>query len=173
MKVIIVAALSENGVIGRGNALPWHLPADLKRFKQLTSGHLVVMGRKTFESIGSKPLPNRPTIVISRQEDLADRGVTVVRSLEEALILARQAPSLFVLGGARVFEEALPFTDRLELTRVHATLPGDTFFPRVNLAEWRLVSQEDHPADERHAYSFSFLTYDRTRGALSFENREM
>lgn len=172
MKVVIVAAVSENGVIGRGNALPWHLPADLQRFKRLTSGHTVVMGRKTYESIGSKPLSNRPTIVISRQQDLASPEVRVVQTLTEALALARELPVLFILGGARVFEAALPFTDRLELTRVHATVPGDAFFPKVNFSEWRLVGQEDHPADHRHTFPFSFLTYDRARGSLSFENQE-
>jgi dihydrofolate reductase len=172
MRVIIIAALSENSVIGRGNALPWHLPADLKRFKRLTSGHTVIMGRRTFESIDLKPLPHRPTIVLSRDNALSTHGVAVVRTIEDALALARQAPEVFILGGGKVFEAALPYTDRMELTRVHATLPGDAFFPRLNLREWELVAQVDHPADEHHAYAFSFLTYDRKRGALSFESRE-
>ncbi|MEO8201167.1 MAG: dihydrofolate reductase [Gemmatimonadota bacterium] len=167
-----MAALSENGVIGRGNALPWHLPEDLRRFKRLTSGHTVVMGRKTYESIGSKPLPNRPTIVISSSPDLATSGVTVVPTLEQAFAEATGVSLLFILGGARVFEAALPYTDQLELTRVHATVPGDTFFPKVHYSDWQLAAQEDHPADLHHAYPFSFMTYDRKRGPLSFENRE-
>ncbi len=169
MRVVIIAALSENGVIGRGNALPWHLPADLKRFKRLTSGHTVIMGRKTFESIGLRPLPDRLNIVLSRDTGLSTHGVLVVPTLDDALAHARGNPVVFVLGGGRVFEAALPFTDRMELTRVHTKVPGDAFFPKVDFSEWQQVNVEDHPADERHAYPFSFLTYDRKRGHLSFE----
>jgi dihydrofolate reductase len=166
MRVTIVAALSENGVIGRGNTLPWHLPADLQRFKRLTSGHTVIMGRKTFESIGRKPLPGRPNIVVSRSSELAADGVVVVPDLPQALDLAQREEEVFVLGGAGIFAAALPLADRLELTRVHAIIPGDVFFPKFNPADWKLVQDEKHPADDQHAYPFSFLSYER-RGRSS------
>ena len=171
MRITLIAAVSENGVIGRGNALPWHLPADLQRFKRLTTGHAVVMGRKTWESI-RRPLPNRRNIVISSSSGHHSTGATVVPSFRAAVNAARDLTELFAIGGSRVFEAALPLADRLELTRVHASLPGDTFFPKMDLSEWKLVAEERHEADEQHAYPFSFLTYDRRRGALSFENRD-
>jgi dihydrofolate reductase len=171
MRITLIAAVSENGVIGRGNALPWHLPADLQRFKRLTTGHAVVMGRKTWESI-RRPLPNRRNIVISSTAGLHPPGATVVPTFGAAVEAARDLSQLFAIGGSRVFEAALPLTDRLELTRVHAQVPGDAFFPKLDLSEWKLVAEERHDADEQHTYPFSFLTYDRRRGALSFENRD-
>jgi len=171
MRVTLIAAVSENGVIGRGNALPWHLPADLQRFKRLTTGHAVVMGRKTWESI-RRPLPHRRNIVISGSPGFQPAGAVVVPSFAAAMDAARDLTELFAIGGSRVFEAALPLTDRLELTRVHAQVPGDAYFPKVDLSEWKLIAEDRHPADEQHAYPFSFLTYDRRRGALSFENRD-
>jgi dihydrofolate reductase len=171
MRIILIAAVSENGVIGRGNALPWHLPADLQRFKRLTTGHAVVMGRKTWESI-RRPLPNRRNIVISSSAGLHPAGATVVPSFPAAIEAARDFSELFAIGGSRVFQAALPLAERLELTRVHAQVPGDAFFPKLDLSEWKLVAEEQHPADEKHAYPFSFLTYDRRRGALGSENRD-
>lgn len=171
MRITLVAAVSENGVIGRGNALPWHLPADLQRFKRLTTGHAVVMGRKTWESI-RRPLPNRRNIVISSSVGFQATGATVVPTFGAAVDAAGDLSQLFAIGGSRVFEAALPLTDRLEITRVHAQVPGDAFFPKLDLSEWKLVAEERHDADEQHAYPFSFLTYDRRRGALSFENRD-
>lgn len=171
MRITLIAAVSENGVIGRGNALPWHLPADLQRFKRLTTGHGVVMGRKTWESI-RRPLPHRRNIVISGSPGFQPAGAMVVPSFGAAIDAARDLTELFAIGGSRVFEAALPLTDRLELTRVHAQVPGDAYFPKVDLSEWKLVAEDRHPADEQHAYPFSFLTYDRRRGTLSFENRD-
>lgn len=162
MRISIIAAVADNGVIGRGNALPWHLPADLQRFKRLTTGHPIVMGRKTFESIGP-PLPQRQSIVISRSTGFHPDGVTVVPSFERALDLAQGEDEVFVIGGAAVFTAALPFADRLELTRVHAAVPGDVLFPPLDLSEWRLVAEEKYPADGRHAHPYSFLTYERSR----------
>lgn len=171
MRITLIAAVSENGVIGRGNALPWHLPADLQRFKQLTLGHAVVMGRKTWESI-RRPLPHRRNIVLSSSPGFHPVGATVVPTFGAAIEAARDLAELFAIGGSRVFEVALPLTDRLEITRVHASVPGDAFFPKLDLSEWKLVAEERHPADEQHAHPYSFLTYDRRRGALSFENRD-
>jgi dihydrofolate reductase len=162
MTVAMIAALSENNVIGRDNALPWHLPADLKRFKRLTTGHPIIMGRKTWESIG-RPLPGRRSIVISRTAGFHPDGATVVPSIEAALAALPEAGLVFVIGGQRVFEAALPLTDRLELTRVHAALPGDAFFPPIDFSEWNLTAEAHHPADQHHAFAFSFLTYDRAR----------
>jgi dihydrofolate reductase len=171
MRITLIAAVSDNGVIGRGNALPWHLPADLQRFKRLTTGHAVVMGRKTWESI-RRPLPNRRNIVISGTPGFQPAGATVVPTFAAAIDVAKDLAELFAIGGSRVFEAALPLTDRLELTRVHASVPGDAFFPKLDLSEWKLIAEEHHPSDEQHACPFSFLTYDRRRGALSFENHD-
>jgi dihydrofolate reductase len=171
MRITLIAAVAENGVIGRGNALPWHLPSDLQRFKRLTTGHAVVMGRKTWESI-RRPLPHRRNIVISGAPGFHPAGATVVPTFAAAVEASRDLAELFAIGGSRVFQAALPLSDRLELTRVHARVPGDTFFPPLDLADWKLVGEEHHPADPDHAYPYSFLTYDRRRGALSFENRD-
>ena len=130
-----------------------------------------VMGRKTWESI-RRPLPHRRNIVISGSPGFQPAGAMVVPSFGAAIDAARDLTQLFAIGGSRVFEAALPLTDRLELTRVHAQVPGDAYFPKVDLSEWKLVAEDRHPADEQHAYPFSFLTYDRRRGTLSFENRD-
>ncbi len=156
MLVSIVVAIAQNNVIGRGNDLPWRLPDDLKRFKALTIGKPVIMGRKTYESIG-RPLPERTNIVISRQADFAADGCTVVRSIDEALAAASDAPEAMVIGGAEIFREVLPRTDRFYLTRIHADVPGDTIFPDLVLDDWIELESEYHPADDRHAYAFTFL----------------
>jgi dihydrofolate reductase len=164
MKVTLMAALAENRVIGRDNTLPWNLPADLARFKQRTEGHVVIMGRRTFESVG-RPLPNRRSIVITRKRDYHPPGAEIARSLEEALERARESKQdeVFILGGAEVYALALPEVDRLELTIVHAEVSGDTFFPECDLSEWTLIDEQRHEADDRHAYAFSFRTYERKR----------
>lgn len=163
MTLVLIAAVAENGVIGRGNTLPWHLPADLRRFKALTLGHTIIMGRRTWESIG-RPLPGRRSIVVSSQAGFAPSGVTVVPSFPAALDLVREEPLAFVIGGARIFAAALPYADRLELTRVHAAIPGDVYFPPVDFSEWSLVQEEKHPADDRHALPFSFQVWERRAG---------
>lgn len=164
MRLSLIAAVSENGIIGRGGELPWHLPADLRRFKALTMGHHLLVGRKTWESIG-RPLPGRTMVVISRRPGYAPAGVRVARSLEEAVALAAAAgeEEAFVGGGEALYRAALPQADRLYLTRVGAEVPGDARFPAWREEEWELVAHEDHPADERHAFPFRFLTYDRVR----------
>lgn len=162
MKLILIAAVADGGVIGRANTLPWYLPADLRRFKQLTTGHTVIMGRKTYESMG-RPLPNRKNLVITGSKDFRPAGVTLVPSMEDALKLAKDDGDVFVIGGARVFEAALPVADRLELTRVHAAIPGDVYFPPFNPADWTLASEEKHPADDRNQYPYSFQTFDRKK----------
>lgn len=162
MMVSIIAARTERGVIGKDNALPWHLPADLKRFKTITTGHTIIMGRKTFESIG-RPLPNRRSIVVSRARRFHAEGVDVVASLDRALDLAREEEEVFVIGGAELFREALPRADRLYLTVVHADVEGDTFFPAVTARHWTLLKSEHRAADGANSYDLSFEVYERTR----------
>ena len=155
MRLSLLVAAAENRVIGRDNQLPWHLPADLKRFKQLTLGHVIVMGRKTFDSIG-RPLPKRRSVVITRNPSFEHPGVTVVHSLEEAWEVSAGETEVFVIGGAGIFELALPRADRLYLTRVHAEVDGDVLLPEIDFDDWELMSFERHRADERHAHDFTF-----------------
>lgn len=161
MRLSLVAAVAENGVIGREGDLPWHLPEDLKAFKRRTVGHTLVMGRKTFDSIG-RPLPRRRSVVLSRNPELEIPGAETAGSLEEALERLAGEEEVFVVGGAEVYRRALPKADRLLLTRVHASVEGDTFFPEIDPDAWRLAEEERHPADEKHAFPFSFQTYERS-----------
>ncbi len=162
MIVSLVAAMAENRVIGTGGGLPWHLPEDLRRFKQLTVDHTVIMGRKTFAEI-KHPLANRRNVVISRDPDFHPRGATVVPSLEEALALGATEQEVFVIGGGEIFRLALPRADRLYLTVVHADVEGDTLFPGFDQSAWVLEDEEHHPADAKHAHAFSFRRYRRIR----------
>jgi dihydrofolate reductase len=159
MRVAIVVAAAENGVIGAANRLPWHLPDDLKRFKALTLGKPIVMGRRTFDSIG-RPLPGRTSIVISRQPGLEIAGCTVTSTIEAALAAARTtgAGEVMIVGGAEIYRHVLPRTNVIHLTRVHAHIDGDVRFPELRPDEWREVDIEHHPADDRHAHAFSFVT---------------
>ena len=154
MRIVIVAAVGRNGVIGVDNRLPWRLPEDLARFKDLTMGNAIVMGRTTFESIG-RPLPGRTNIVLTRRDDWAHEGVTVAGSLEEALeIAAKEGQDAFISGGADVYREALAVADRMELTEVDAEPEGDTEFPNVDWSSWRETARESRDG-------FAFVTYDR------------
>jgi dihydrofolate reductase len=170
MTLCLVVAVAENGVIGNANRLPWHLPDDLRRFKALTLGKPIVMGRKTYDSIG-RPLPGRTNIVVSRQAGLSIAGCTVVPSLDAAVALGEAgeaATEVMIIGGAAIFREAVPVAQRIYLTRVHATVPGDIFFPGFDShgpdsRQWREVATTLHPKDERHAYSFSFVDMVRAR----------
>jgi dihydrofolate reductase len=157
-----VFAASDNNVIGRDNALPWHLPADFAHFRRVTMGKTILMGRRTLESIG-RPLPGRRNLVLSRG-DFAAPGVETVHSIEEALALVAGEPELANIGGAEVLRLALPRTGRIYLTRVHATMDGDTFLPELPATEWREVAREERAADERNAYAMSFITLDRVGG---------
>ncbi|MEO0038694.1 MAG: hypothetical protein RIQ59_1905 [Bacteroidota bacterium] len=156
--ITLIAAAAENNALGKDNDLLWHLPEDFKRFKQITSGHFIIMGRKTFESF-PKPLPNRTHIIITRQEEYLVEGCLVVHSLEEALEIAPQNEEVFIIGGAQIYEQALPFADKIDLTRVHIELDADAFFPEFNTSEWNLVFSEKHFKDEKHQYDFTFETY--------------
>lgn len=162
MRVSIIAAVGRNGAIGRHNSLPWRLPADLRRFQQLTRGHTLIMGRRTWESLDA-PLPLRRVIVVSRRAEFQAPGAAVVPSLAAALDVARAAgeTEAFVAGGAEIFREALRSADRFYLTLIHEDFEADTFFPRWEEDEWRLVERQDHVPDERNRYPWSFLVYDR------------
>jgi dihydrofolate reductase len=158
----LVVAAAENGVIGRDNALPWRLSVDLRRFKALTLGHTVIMGRKTFESIG-KGLPGRRNLVVSRNPEFRPAGATRVPSLEAALSAAGPAGEVFVIGGADIYRQALPLAERIYFTLVHARPEGDSRFPLPEQPDWRMVSSEMHAADEKNDFPTEFRVYDRSR----------
>lgn len=158
-RVALVVAMADNGVIGKDGGLPWHLPDDLKYFKVVTSGKPVLMGRRTFESIG-KPLPGRRNLVLSRASGSAP-GIEYVRSVEQARSLAADAAELCVIGGAEVYALALPLATRIYLTRVHAVVAGDVYFPLRDFSGWRESDSVWHAADKRHAYAMSFVTLER------------
>jgi len=157
----LIAALDRHRAIGKGNALPWHLPADLKRFKALTLGKPILMGRKTAESIG-RPLPGRRNLVLSRSTQAPFDGTEVVASIDAALALADEAGELCVIGGGEVYALCLPRATHLHLTHVDTIVDGaDAFFPAFDAAAWRIASREPHAADERHAFAFEFVDYVR------------
>jgi dihydrofolate reductase len=160
MRISIIAAVASNGVIGWRNALPWHLPADLRYFKRLTLGHHLIMGRKTFESVG-KGLPGRTTIVVTRSKRFSGKGIRCAASIEEAIDSVRKDEEVFIAGGAQVYEQTLALADRMYLTRIHQEFQGDTYFPDFDESQWTLASRQDHPSDDEHPYSFSFLVYEK------------
>jgi dihydrofolate reductase len=162
--VSLVVAADERGGIGRAGGLPWHLPEDLKRFKALTLGKPIVMGRRTWDSIG-RPLPGRRSIVVTRQRGLVLPGAETANSLEEALQLAGDVPEVCVIGGAELYRAALPVADRIHLTRVHATVEADTFLPPLDPAAWREVACERRPVDDRHPQAMSFIELRRVAAA--------
>ncbi len=155
----IIAAVAENNALGKNNDLIWRLPNDFKRFKKITSGHHVIMGRKTFESL-DKPLPNRTTIIITRNVNYHAPGCIIVNSLENAIIAAREDENPFILGGGEIYKQALEFADILDLTRVHHVFDeADTFFPEIDFTKWIEIFREDHAADDTHNYDYSFIRY--------------
>jgi len=165
MKIVLIAAFAQNRVVGINNSLPWHLPEDLKYFKRTTTGKAIIMGRKTYDSIG-RPLPNRTNIVISRNSELKIEGVKVVDSLQAAIDLAKEVnfingvEEVMVIGGASIYEEALPKADRLYITHVHAEVAGDAYFPEVDFSQWQEISRDDYAASESNPYDYSFVVYD-------------
>jgi len=159
--ICMIAAAAENNALGKDNDLLWHLPDDFKRFKKLTTGHTIIMGRKTFESF-PKPLPKRTHIIITRDKNytVAFKDCIVVHSLEEALAVVQNENLTFVIGGGEIYALASPYAHTIELTRVHASFEdADTFFPKIDKSKWALVAEEHHPADEKHEFAFTFLTY--------------
>ncbi|MBC8767620.1 dihydrofolate reductase [Arenibacter sp. BSSL-BM3] len=156
----IIAAAAENNALGKDNDLLWHLPDDFKRFKSLTSGHKIIMGRKTFESF-IKPLPNRTHIIITRDKDYSvnHADCIVVHSMEDALHLVKGDSLSFIIGGGEIYNLGLEHANQIELTRVHGSFEADTFFPDFDETKWQLTNEEHHPKDERHKYAFTYLTY--------------
>lgn len=167
MIISLIAAVSKNHVIGKNNDLPWHLPDDMKYFMQTTKEHYVIMGRKNYESIPEKfrPLPNRTNIVVTRTKDFNAPNCLVVNSTEEGLVLAKQANQneIFIIGGSEIYKLGLPVAERLYLTEIDAIIDGDTYFPEINKGEWREVSRKHHEADNRHAYAFDFVIYEKNK----------
>ena len=159
-RITLVVAVAANGVIGDQGRLPWHLPEDLKRFRQLTMGHTIVMGRKTWESIG-RLLPGRRTVIVTRQPDYRVEGATVVHCLDDALATARNEEEVFVIGGNEIFAAAFPRADRLQVTEIDADFPGDTTFPDYDRREWREASRESHRTAD--GLAFHFVVYERSR----------
>ena len=160
----IIAAAGENNALGKDNDLVWHLPDDFRRFKKLTSGHHIIMGRKTFESF-PQPLPDRTHVVITRKENYKKSGIVVVHSIERAIEFSKDDPQPFIIGGGEIYQMGIDVADKIELTRVHGTFEADTFFPEIDEDQWELVSQEFHPKDEKHNYAFTYLTYERRPGS--------
>ena len=161
MRLNLIAAVASNGVIGRDNALPWRLSADLKHFKSLTMGHHLLMGRRTFSSIG-RALPGRISVVITRDENFRGDGIVTAPSIERALEIASVDAEAFVCGGAQIYQQTLHRADRMFITQVHAEVKGDAFFPDFDdVGEWKLTDREDFEADDKNDHPFSFLTYER------------
>jgi dihydrofolate reductase len=161
MILSIIVAFDQNRVIGKDNKLPWHLPADLKHFKSLTMGHHMIMGRKTYESIG-RPLPGRTTVIITRQKNFVAPGCVVAGSLDEALALIKNDDEVFVIGGAQIFEIAMKKCNKLYTTLIHHRFNGDTFFPEIDSDKWKETSRRDFTADEKNAWDYSFIDYEKT-----------
>lgn len=156
----VIAAVAGNGVIGSGNDLPWKLPPDLRYFQRTTRGHAMIMGRRTFESIGSRPLPGRPLVVVSRTLRDVPAGVQVAGSVEEALALA-VGEVVFSAGGTEIFRQSIPLAERLYLTRIERDFPGDTYFPEVDFSAWRLTQDERHPAGDEADFAYRFEVWER------------
>jgi dihydrofolate reductase len=158
--IIMIAAAAENNALGKDNELVWHLPNDFKRFKALTSGHHIIMGRKTFESF-PKPLPNRTHIVITRQKNYQPDGCIVVNSLEKAIALCPKEEDSYIIGGGEIYALGMPYSDKIELTRVHDNFEADAFFPDINPDEWKLIQSEFQAKDEKHLIDFTYQTFVR------------
>jgi len=157
-KLSLIVAIAQNRVIGANNALPWHLPEDLKRFRALTTGHHIIMGRKTYESL-NRLLPNRTTIIVTRNADYKVPGALIAHSLAEAITQAGSDDEVFLIGGAELYRDGLNSADKLYLTEIEASFEGDAFFPEINLAEWAEISREEHISEK--GLGFSYITYQR------------
>ncbi|PUV21703.1 dihydrofolate reductase [Sphingobacterium athyrii] len=158
--ITLIVAASENNAIGINNQMPWHLPNDFKYFKRNTVDHSILMGRKTFDAIG-KALPDRRNIVITRNADFQEEDIDVANSIQEALLYCRDEREVFIIGGANIYQQALPLANKVLLTRVHTTIQGDAFFPELSSEEWELISAEPHQADDKHAFDYTFEVYTR------------
>lgn len=159
MTITLIAAAAENNALGKDNQMIWHLPDDFKRFKQLTSGHYIIMGRKTFDSLPGM-LPNRTHVIITRQQDYTAENCIIANSLEEALKACPQDEEVFVIGGGEIYKQSITIADKIELTRVHGTTPeADAFFPKIDPNKWELTEKVYHPKDDKHKFDFTFETF--------------
>ena len=158
--ITIIAAIGANNELGKNNDLIWYLPADLKRFKKVTSGHHILMGRNTFESIG-KPLPNRTTVIITRNLEYKAEGCIIVDSIEKAIEVAKEDAQIFIIGGAQIYKQTIEsnLVDQLDITKVHHSFEADVYFPKIDAAIWKEASREDFEADEKNKYNYSFISY--------------
>lgn len=160
MEISLIAAFDENRVIGKNNALPWNMPADLKHFKNITMGHYIIMGRKTYESVGT-PLPGRTSIIITRQSDYKVEGAIVCASLNEALEKSVGEEEVFIIGGAQIFKEAIKIATRIYTTVIHHAFEGDAYFTQIDDNKWKITSVENFPADEKNLWSYSYINYEK------------
>lgn len=160
--ISMIAAMSHNNVIGKDGDMPWHLPNDLRHFKEVTSGNPILMGRKTYQSIG-KPLPNRRNIVLTRDKSFHAEGVEVIHSLNEVEPLMHEADEFFVIGGATIYEQLMHLAERLYITKIDATFEGDTYFPQINDEVWHVVNEKAGVLDEKNHYEHTFYTYERRK----------
>ncbi len=158
--IILIAAVAENNALGKNNDLLWHLPKDFKRFKEITSGHHIIMGRKTFESF-PKPLPNRTHVIITRQKDFVYEGCIVVQDLKTAISVCPKNDTLFIIGGGEIYSQSIHLADQLDITRVHHSFEADVYFPEIDPEIWELTSEEFNPKDEKHLYDYTFQTFVR------------
>jgi dihydrofolate reductase len=156
--IVLIAAVAENNALGKDNELVWHLPNDFKRFKELTSGHYIIMGRKTFESF-PKPLPNRTHVVITRQQNYQPEGCIVVNSIENAIKACPENETIYIIGGGEIYNQALSLSDKIEITKVHGDFEADAFFPEINDKDWKLVQSSLNKKDERHLYDYTYQTF--------------
>jgi dihydrofolate reductase len=162
MILSMIAAVAENRVIGNKNTIPWHLPADFKYFKETTLGKTIVMGLNTFNSIGGKPLPGRKHVILNNDTNyIAPENCQVAHSIDEAMEIIKAEPEAFICGGASVYKQFLPMAQKLYITEVHAQPEGDTFFPEINKEEWKETRREDHKADDKNSYNYSFIILER------------
>lgn len=158
--ITLIAAVGEKNELGKDNLLLWHLPDDFKRFKNITSNHYIIMGRKTFESF-PKPLPNRTHVIVSRQKNYTQQGCLVVDTIQKAIAICPDGEEIFIIGGGQIYNQSIEIADKLDITKVHHTFEADTFFPEIDAAKWKLAISEFHPKDEKHPFDFSFNTFVR------------
>jgi dihydrofolate reductase len=160
--IILIAAVAENYALGKNNDLLWHLPLDFKRFKEITSGHYIIMGRKTFESF-PRPLPNRTHVIITRQKDFKYEGCVVAQDLEKAIAICPKNEDLFIIGGGEIYAQSIHLADQLDITRVHHSFDADVYFPEIDPEVWELTSETFNPKDEKHLFDYTFQKYSRKK----------
>jgi dihydrofolate reductase len=158
----MIAAVAENNALGKNNDLLWHLPLDFKRFKEITSGHHIIMGRKTFESF-PKPLPNRTHVIITRQKDFKHDGCIVVQDIEKAVAVCPKEDDLYIIGGGEIYKQFIHLADQLDITRVHNSFEADVYFPEIDPEIWELTSEIFNPKDEKHLFDYTFQTFGRKK----------